>query len=55
MKKYTVRMKVTKEYIFTLPAEDFDDAWENAKESFDLNDAEEIFSKKDIINIEEQK
>jgi hypothetical protein len=38
-----------------LPAEDLDDAWENAKEAFDLNDAEEIFSKKDIINIVEQK
>ena len=54
MKEYIVRVQQTKEYVFTMAAENEADAWENAKEAFYDNDAEETWSRLTVADIKEK-
>jgi len=55
MKEFVVRVQQTKDYIFTMAAEDELDAWENAKEAFYENDATEAGSELEVIWVGEKK
>lgn len=49
MKEYVVHVCVTKEYLFTTAAASLKDAAENAEAAFDINGAEEVSSKFEVV------